>query len=90
MTPNKTKERISKEYFTDIKEGWYGDFYELELDFVFKEVCNVIQMAGKYRNIGCTEAHWMAVVVHPLLSVLRRLTRFQSADGFEKLEVADI
>ena len=90
MTPMKTKERVPKEYYTDIKEGWYGNFQESELDFVFNEVCDVVEMAGKYRNTHCTEAHWMAVVVHPLLRTLRRLAKYESADGFEKLEVADM
>ena len=49
----------------------------------------MIKMAGKYRNIRCTEAHWMAVVVHPLLRVVRRLVRYEK-DGLEKLEVADM
>ena len=92
MTPNKTKRhaRVPKESFTDREDGWYGNFHETELDFLFKEACDVITMARKYRNTRCTEAHWMAVVVHPLLKVLRRLAKYESLDGLGKLEVADM
>ncbi|KAL2041872.1 hypothetical protein N7G274_005657 [Stereocaulon virgatum] len=90
MTPNKTKKRVPKESFTDLKDGWYGNFHQTELDFLFKEACDVIKMARKYRNTRCTEAHWMAVVVHPLLRILRRLAKYGNDDGFEKLEVADM
>ena len=81
---------MPKGSFTVVKDGWYGNFHESELDWLFKEVCDVIKMAGKYRNTRCTEAHWMAVVVHPLLRVVRRLAKYEGVDGFEKLEVADM
>ena len=90
MTPKKTKTHTSKGVFTDPKDGWYGNFHEKELDFLFKEVCDVIEMATRYRNTDCTEAHWMAVVVHPLLRVFRRLAKYEDVDGFQKLEVVDM
>ena len=90
MTPKKTKNHTSKAVFTDLKDGWYGNFYEKELDFLFEEVYDVIRMATRYRNTDCTEAHWMAVVVHPLLGILRRLAKYENVDGFQKLEVADM
>lgn len=52
-------------------------------------VLDVVSSAGQYRNTRCTEAHWMARVVHPLLSIVRRLQNFKS-NGFELLEVADM
>ena len=76
--------------FTDNNHGWYGNFHESELRFLFNEVCDVIEMAGKYRNTRCTEAHWMAVVVHPLLRLVRRLTKYKTVVGSGKLEVADM
>ena len=81
---------MPKEAFTDLKDGWYGNFHETELDFLFKKACDVITMARNYRNTRCTEAHWMAVVVHPLLRVLRRLAKYESVNGFGKLQVADM
>ena len=90
VTPNKTKRRVPKESFTDLRDGWYGNFHETELDFLFKEACDVIKMARKYRHTRCTEAHWMTIVVHPLLRVLRRLAKYESVDGLGKIEVADM
>lgn len=90
MTPNKTKNRVYEGFFTDLKDGWYGNFHKTELDFLFNEACNVVKMAAKYRDTRCTEAHWMAVVVHPLLRVLRRHAKYKSVDRFHKLEVADM
>ncbi len=81
---------MSTEYFTDVRDGWYSNFHKSELDFLFKEVSDVIKMAEKYRNTGCTEAHWMAVVVHPLLRVVRRLAKYKRVDESENLEVADM
>ena len=81
---------MSKNYFTDIKDGWYGHFYEPELEFLLREVYDVVNTAEKYRNTRCAEAHWMAVVIHPLLRVVRRLAKYKGVDGFEKLEVADM
>ena len=76
--------------FTDIKDGWYGNFHQPELDSLLSEVYDVLDMAEKYRNTRCTEAHWMAVVVHPLLRVVRRLAKYKSVHRFGKLEVADM
>ena len=90
MTPNRTKKRMPTGSFTDVKDGWYCNFHGSELDFLFQEVCDVIEVAGKYRNTRCTEAHWMAVVVHPLLKVVRRLTKYKRDSGFQELEVIDM
>ena len=60
-----------------------------ELDFVCGEVHYVVSMSTKYRLTRCTEAHWMAVVVHPLLKIPRRLKKYRNI-RFEMLVVADL
>ena len=89
LTPNRTANPTPKGLYVKAKRGWYGNYHQSELDFVWGEVCDVVSMATKYRLTRCTEAHWMAVVVHPLLKILRRLKKYRNI-GFEMLEVADL
>ena len=89
MTPKKTANPTPKGVYVTVKNDWYGNYHQSELDFVWGEVCDVVTIASKYRLTRCTESHWMAVVVHPLLRILRRLKKYRNS-GFERLEVADL
>lgn len=71
------------------KNGWYGHFHEHELDILWDTVSDILSMAEKYRRVRVTESHWMAVVVHPLLRIVRRLHKYQQGE-FQRLEVADM
>lgn len=89
LTPRKTANPTPKGVYAPVKNGWYGNYHQSELDFVWREVEHVVNMAKMYHFTRCTEAHWMAVVVHPLLRLVRRLKKY-SDSGFERLEVADM
>lgn len=53
-----------------------------ESDFVniMLTVNQIVEGAAYYRNTDCTETHWMAKAVHPLLTLLTRLQKFRSVD----------
>lgn len=72
-----------------LKKGWYGNYHQSELEFLWGEVHDVITIATKYRLTRCTESHWMAVVVHPLLRTFRRLQKYRDSER-EMLEIADL
>lgn len=46
--------------------------------------------ANLYRDEDCTEAHWMAVVVHPLLTIVRGLKNFRTSNGIPLLRSDDM
>ena len=51
-------------------------------------ISDVLSSAKNYRHSGCTEAHWISVVVSPLLNLVRRLQRYQKENA--RLEVVDL
>lgn len=90
MTPNRTTtQRTPRGCYVNAVDNWYGNYHGSELSYLWGAVRNVVKMAKKYRLVHCTEAHWMAVVVHPLLSLVRQLHKYQAED-FERIEVADM
>ena len=82
-----TKSRV------DIPPGLFGSsldkYIKEDHTLVWMTVSDVLENADKYRHSGCTEAHWISVVVNPLLHVVRRLKRHQEK-AETKLEVLDM
>lgn len=82
-----TKSRV------DIPPGLFGSsldkYIEEDHTLVWMTVSDVLENADKYRHSGCTEAHWISVVVSPLLHLVRRLKRHQEK-AETKLEVLDM
>ena len=83
-TPKKTKETIPDEYFGTP----YARYAKEDHDLIKATITDVLNMADLYRHSGCTEAHWVSVVVNPLLSLVRRLTCYQNEGS--KIEVVDL
>ena len=83
-TPLKTKPSIPDEWFG----APYARYAKEDHDLMKATITDVLSMADQYRHSGCTEAHWVSVVVSPLLSLVRRLTCYQ--DEGSKIEVVDL
>lgn len=76
-TPNKTKPPISEDYFGAPSY----QYSEADHTFVRSNIEDILRMADQYRHSGCTDAHWMAIVVSLLLNLVRRLQRYQMPDS---------
>lgn len=83
-TPNKTRAPIPDEYFG----ASYVRYAKEDYDPMKVTITDVLSMADQYRHSGCTEAHWVSVVVNPLLSLVRRLRCYQNEGS--KIEVVDL
>ncbi len=83
-TPNRTKAPISDHSFG----ASYSKHAEEDYDSIEVTIRDVLSMADSYRHSGCTEAHWVSVVVNPLLSLVRRLRRYQKEGS--KIAVVDL
>ena len=76
-TPTKTKPPISDEYFDASNDKYATDDFAL----IGLTIADVLSSADEYRHSGCTEAHWISIVVSPLLNLVRRLKRYQKANA---------
>ena len=83
-TPNKTKAPIPDHCFG----ASYSKYAEEDYNPMEVTIRDVLSMADKYRHSGCTEAHWVSVVVNPLMSLVRRLRRYQKEGS--KIAVVDL
>ena len=83
-TPNKTKALIPDHCFG----ASYSKYAEEDYNCMEVTIRDVLSMADKYRHRGCTEAHWVSVVISPLLNLVRRLRRFQKEGS--KIAVVDL
>ena len=83
-TPNKTNPPIPDHCFgASCSKYAEADYNDMEIT-----IRNVLSKADKYRHSGCTEAHWLFVVVNPLLSLVQRLRRYQKEGS--KIAVVDL
>ena len=83
-TPNKTRPLIPNDCFGAPLDKYATDDYAL----MRLTISDVLTSADKYRHSGCTEAHWISIVVSLLLNLVRRLKRYQRTES--KLAVLDL
>lgn len=81
-TPNKTRAPVPDHCFGTNR------YAEEDYNLIKATITDVLSMADKYRHSGCTEAHWVSFVVNPLLSLVRRLRRYQKEGS--KIAVVDL
>lgn len=75
LTPMRRHDIIPPEAFGPCNSYTESDFVNIMLT-----VNQIVERAAYYRNTDCTETHWMAKAVHPLLTLLIRLQKFRSVD----------
>ena len=53
-------------------------------------VVRTAEDADLYRDEDCTESHWMATIVHPLLTIVRGLKNFCTSSDVPLLRFDDM
>lgn len=75
-TPNKRNPTIPAAAFATT-----APYSDEDCPLLMSTVRRTLENANIYRNEDCTETHWMAKVVHPLLDLVCRLQQFQGPQG---------
>ena len=70
------------------RNTFYGRHGKEDYDPIKVTLINVLSMADRCRHSRFTEAHCVSVVVNPLLSLVRRLKRYQKEGS--KIAVVDL
>ncbi|KAL9632467.1 MAG: hypothetical protein Q9164_005303 [Protoblastenia rupestris] len=83
-TPIKSRPQINDAAFGPSLLNYRGTDPKL----IWSTIDDVVKQADRFRDRICTEAHWISVVISPLLNLVRRLQRFDREKM--ELEVLDI